>query len=62
MLLAMQHDPEILLLDEPFTNLDEKGIEAFKSIFEHHIENKGGIIIASNDEREKILCQRSITL
>lgn len=57
-MLAMQTEPEIFFLDEPFTNLDIKGIDSVKCIIEKHIQKGGGVIIASNDEREKELCSR----
>ena len=59
---ALIADPEILFLDEPFTNLDIPGIDSVKEIIEEHKKNGGGIIIASNDEREKDLCENIITV
>jgi heme exporter protein A len=57
-MIAMQSQPEIFFLDEPFTNLDNTGIESVKKVIQNHLSNGGGVIIASNDEREKELCSR----
>ncbi len=57
-MIAMQSHPEIFFLDEPFTNLDTAGIDSVKAIIQSHIDIGGGVIIASNDEREKALCSR----
>jgi heme exporter protein A len=61
-MLALQNKPEILFLDEPFTNLDSAGIDSVHKIVEEHVNAGGGIVIASNDEREKSLCSEIITL
>ena len=59
---ALIADPEILFLDEPFTNLDTDGINSVKEIIDEHKKNGGGIIIASNDEREKELCESVVNI
>jgi heme exporter protein A len=61
-MIAMQSQPDIYFLDEPFTNLDISGIETIKSVIQNHINRGGGVIIASNDEREKALCSRFVYL
>lgn len=55
------HDPLILMLDEPTSNLDSEGIKTVDSIAE---EYKSGriLIIATNDEHEKNLCKGEINL
>lgn len=60
--LAFINDPPILFLDEPFSNLDESGIVSVEKLISKHIEKGGGVIIASNDGREKALCQEIISL
>jgi heme exporter protein A len=61
-ILSLTGHNEILLLDEPFTNLDEAGISAVKTIVEEHVSKGGSVIIASNDDREKSLCSQIISL
>ena len=60
--LAFINEPPILFLDEPFSNLDEPGILCVEKLILSHIENGGGVIIASNDSREKALCHEIISL
>ena len=61
LLLALLHSPKILFLDEPFSNLDEVGINLFKSIIDN--QTKFGIlVIASNDEREISITNKKINL
>lgn len=61
-ILSIINNPIVLLLDEPFSNLDDKGIELYRNII--HEENKNGalIFIASNDEREIALSNKQINL
>jgi len=61
-MLALQLKPELLFLDEPFTNLDGAGIDSVIGIIKSHTDNGGGVIIASNDDREKELCSSIIEL
>ena len=52
-LLATLSEGEILFLDEPYTNLDDEGIQIVRNIIEKHLKNMGAIVIATNDDREK---------
>ncbi len=61
-ILALQRDTEILLLDEPMTNLDLEGIDSVHNIIKHQIDSGGAVIIATNDERDKLLCHTLIDM
>lgn len=60
--LATMHEPKILFLDEPLTNLDSDGISTVLSMILKHRDNGGGIIIATNEERDKALADKIIRL
>jgi heme exporter protein A len=61
-LLALLHRPALLLLDEPGANIDEQGMNAILTLLKLHIEQSGGIIIATNEQRESALCDTLIQL
>ncbi|MCX7736390.1 MAG: ABC transporter ATP-binding protein [Candidatus Kapabacteria bacterium] len=61
-ILAFSSQPKIVFLDEPFTNLDNEGINIVRELIEQHKINNGITIIASNDDREKSLCNEIIEL
>ena len=58
---ALLHQPPILLLDEPTTNLDESGHEAVYDIIEEQ-KRRGIVIIATNDPDEVKLCDQVLNL
>ena len=60
--LALIHNPEILLLDEPSANLDKGGIETVGNLIENRISLGGSVIIATNESREAELCNSVINL
>jgi heme exporter protein A len=55
------HNPLILLLDEPTSNLDTEGIKLVESVTEIFKKDKI-LIIATNDEHEKSLCESELNL
>lgn len=55
------HEPEILLFDEPTSNLDAEGIRLVDSIADEY-KNRSILIIATNDEHERSLCTKEINL
>lgn len=60
---AILHEPDLLILDEPFSGLDPVNVELFKSIVNEE-KSKGRIIILSSHRMEDIeeLCDRVIML
>jgi heme exporter protein A len=58
---AILHKPEILLLDEPTTNLDSEGISIVDEIANEFKKDRI-LIIATNDPHEKSLCEQEINL
>lgn len=59
---ALIRDPQILLLDEPGSNLDEKGHLLIKNIVEDANASGKLVVLASNDPNELILCEKRIEL
>jgi len=61
-ILAFQNYNEIIFLDEPFSNLDNEGINSVKRLIEKHYEQGSAIVIAGNDDREISLCNGILEL
>ncbi|SMO72715.1 ABC transporter ATP-binding protein [Gracilimonas mengyeensis] len=59
---ALVRSPRVLMLDEPGSNLDEKGVALVKSIVQESAESGTMVILASNDEREIALCDEVLEL
>ncbi len=59
---ALVRKPKILFLDEPGSNLDERGTELVFSIIQQQKEKGTLIFLASNDPVEINLCDELITL
>lgn len=59
--LALLSDSDIILLDEPTTNLDEKGVIWYQSLVEKY-KGERLIFIASNQEREFKMCTSHIDI
>lgn len=58
---AIAHEPRILLLDEPSTNLDESGIRMLHGVVESQ-RAQGMVIIATNDPDEAGLASDRLEL
>jgi heme exporter protein A len=58
---ALLHRPELLILDEPASNLDMEGIDFIKQISKEQVKN-GILIVATSDSKEAALCQEEINL
>jgi len=50
-----------VLLDEPATNLDEEGIQLYKTLVENYCQNRL-VIISSNDKKEYPFCEQFIDM
>lgn len=61
LLLALNTDTPIVLLDEPFTNLDKQGIELFSGLIKEITKDRI-LVIASNREDEIALCNQTFEL
>jgi ABC-type multidrug transport system ATPase subunit len=59
--LAFCTKSEILLLDEPTSNLDHKGIEAYERCLENLLDSRT-VIIASNEPREYKSCENQLVM
>ena len=60
---ALLHEPEVLLLDEPFTGLDQGGVERLREIIGHEVEG-GRMILLSTHHPDFIddLCHHLVVL
>ncbi len=59
--LAFCSDTQILLLDEPTSNLDQQGVEWYMSLIEQFSSNRL-LIICSNQEQEYGFCDERINV
>jgi len=58
---AIQHTPALLILDEPTTNLDERGIAIVRKIIEEQ-SGRGVVVLASNNPAELDWCGKTINV
>jgi ABC-type multidrug transport system ATPase subunit len=59
--LCFFSDTPLLLLDEPTSNLDEKGVNWYQEMVKKYIQNRT-VIISSNEDREYSFCDHIITM
>lgn len=62
LILALHHSPQLLLLDEPTTNIDESGIEILYTILGQEKERGCALIIATNEQRDIQQCTNTVLL
>ncbi len=58
---ALMHNPDLIILDEPTSNLDVAGKDAVYQIIEEE-SRTNIVIIASNEESDLSLCEKEIKL
>ena len=61
LMLALSSETEILLLDEPHTNLDKSGIEVYNHLIQEKL-NDCIVILSSNREEEISFCKSRMEL
>ena len=58
---AILAQPQVLMLDEPCTNLDEDGVRLYQELIEEHTGHRL-VLVASNDKREYSFCTQHIRM
>jgi len=59
---ALVNEPEVLMLDEPGSNLDRNGHELVASVIKREVEKGTLVILASNDANEISLCDEVLVV
>ena len=54
--VALMANPDILLLDEPSSNLDEAGRRVIRDVMRAHLDHGGIVLLATNEAEEARLC------
>tara|TARA_B100000767_G_scaffold93639_1_gene90083 strand:- start:241 stop:879 length:639 start_codon:yes stop_codon:yes gene_type:complete len=62
LVIAWLSDTSILLLDEPTSNLDSKGIEWYKSLAKKYAKEKLVIVCSNSLEDEYFFCDQSLNI
>jgi len=60
--LAIFSDTQILLLDEPTSNLDKTGIDWYRTQIEQHISNRLILVCSNNQSQEFDFCKHEIDI
>ncbi|MFX1369910.1 MAG: ABC transporter ATP-binding protein [Promethearchaeota archaeon] len=59
---SLLHNPDLFLLDEPFSGLDKDSTEVFRSYIEEHRQDRTAIVTTHNLKLGSDLCDDFITL
>jgi heme exporter protein A len=59
LIFGILHQPPLLLLDEPISNLDSSGVEVVYEIV-REFRTRGSVIIATNDAADIAQCDRTL--
>jgi heme exporter protein A len=57
--VALAHDPSIVMLDEPTANLDEEGCRVVRDAV-RNLQSTALVIIATNEEQEATWCRKRV--
>jgi heme exporter protein A len=60
-IFALMHSPQLLILDEPTSNLDDEGKEVVYNLVKEE-GSKNNVIIASNEKQDLALCSEVLDL
>lgn len=60
--LAWLSDVSIILLDEPASNLDKKGVQWYKNLAKQYSKDKLVIVCSNNIEDEYFFCEHSLNI
>ncbi len=60
-IFSLMHSPELLILDEPTSNLDEEGKNSVYEIIKE-VSRKNIVVVASNEKQDLSLCSEVIDL
>ena len=60
--LAMLSDVDLILLDEPLSNLDKSGAVWYRKMYEDYVGEKAVIVCSNQNEDEYFFCNHSINI
>ncbi len=60
--LALFSDSSVVLLDEPTSNLDPKGMEWYQKLLKNELENRTLLVGSNFSETETFLCEEKLEL
>ena len=60
--LAILSDTQILLLDEPVSNLDKQGIEWYQQLVKDHAQDRLAVVCSNLQEEEYFFCTEQLQI